>query len=145
MPGSLEQHLLALDRARAGHDHDLVVADLEPSDVDDGVVTPELPARELEGLGDGDDLLDAAEVREGVPVGVGVAADDADDRPLLAPRQLGLEPDLLDALDDRVDLGFGRLVRHDDDHGREASRSALIASAPRRYAKRIAVCGRGVL
>ena len=93
--------------------------------------------------------MNPAEVREGFLVGVCVASDDPDEGPLLAARDLGLQPDLVHSVDDCVDLGLGRLVRHYDDHGiivpRRDWRSALIASAPRMYAKWIEDCGRGVL
>ena len=113
----VEKHLFAFHRARAGHHHDLVAADLHAAHVDDGVDPAELSARELEGLGDGDDLVDSAEVGERLLVGVGVAADDPDQRPLLALGELGLEPDLVDAIDHRIHLCLGRAVGHDDDHG----------------------------
>src|SRR5258708_7290856 len=138
MPGRLEEHLLALDRAWSGHHHDLVTPDLDAPDVDDRVHWPELAACELEGLCDLHDLVDSAEVGERLLVGVRVAADHSDQRPLLAARDLGLQADLVDAIDDGVDLGLGRLMRHDDDHGisglRSESRSVLIAAAPRMYA-----------
>ena len=110
----LEEHLLALDRAWSGHDHDLVIADLHAAHVDDRVRGPELATRELEWFGDRDDLVNAAEVREGFAIGVGVGADDTDERPLLAPRQLCLQADLVDAVHDGGHLGLGRRVGHDD-------------------------------
>ena len=136
MPRRVEEHLLALDRAWSGHHHDLVASDPDAADVDNGVQRPELPARKLERLGDRDDFVDPAEVRERLLVGICVAADHSDQRPLLALGDLGLQADLVDAIDHRVDLSLGRLVRHHDDHGssepRRVSRSLLIAAAPRR-------------
>src|SRR5216683_562425 len=144
----LEQHLLALDRARSGHDHDLFGPDLHAAHIDDRVLGAELATCELERLGDRDDLVDAAEVREGLAVGVGVGADDADQRSLLATGELGLQADLMHAVDHRVDLAIGGGVPHHDDHEIDAlheSRSALIAFAPRRSTNRISDCARSVL
>src|SRR5437773_2201104 len=59
------------------------------------------------------------EVRERVLICVRVAADDAEGA-FFAARELGLQPDLLDPLHDRVDLGLGRCMRHNDDHGLNA-------------------------
>src|SRR5487761_766503 len=136
VPGGLEEHLLTFDRARSGHHHDLFASDLHAADVDHCVLRPELAARQLERLGDRDDLVDGVEVGERLLVGIGVAADHSDESALLAPRELALEPDLVDAIDHRFDVGVGRAVRHDDDHGMTVpfseSRSALIALAPRR-------------
>src|SRR5439155_649594 len=142
------QHLLALDRAWSGHDHHLFAPDLHAAHVDDRVLGPELAARELERLGDRDDLVDAAEVREGLAVGVRVGADDADERSLLAARKLGLEADLVHAIDHGVDLAVGGGVAHHDDQVIDAlheSRSDLIAFAPRKYTNRISDCARSVL
>jgi len=83
VPGGLEEHVLALDRAWPCHHHHLVAADLHPAHVDHRVERPELAARELEGLGDRDDLVDGVEVRERLLVGISVAPDDADQCPLL--------------------------------------------------------------
>src|SRR5260370_319445 len=70
-------------------------------------------------------------------------------RGLQAPPLRRLQPDLVHTAHDGVDRGLARLVRHHDDHEiivpRSDSRSALMASAPRRYAKRMDDCGRGVL
>src|SRR4029077_18872415 len=149
VPGRLQEHLLAFDRAGSGHHHDLVRTNPHTAHIDDGVYRPELPACQLEGLGDRDDLVNSAEGRHRFFVRVRVAADDADERPLLAFGDLSLEPDLVHAIDDPVDLRFGGLLRHDDDHGINGllneSRSDLIAEAPRRYANLMADCGLGVL
>ncbi len=56
-------------------------------------------------------------MREGFLECVRVAADDADEGPLLTAGKLGLESDLVYAVDHRVDLSLGRGVSHDDDHG----------------------------
>src|SRR5216683_2869032 len=130
----LEQHLLAFDRAWSGHDDDLFGPDLHAAHIDHCVLGAELATCELERLGDRDDLVDAAEVREGLAVGVGVGADDADQGSLLATGELGLQADLMHAVDHRVDLAIGGGVPHHDDHEIDAlheSRSALIAFAPR--------------
>ena len=41
--------MLALDRARAGHDHDLVAADLHAAGVDDGLLAPKVRLDSLYG------------------------------------------------------------------------------------------------
>ena len=79
----------------------------------------ELAAGELVGLGDAHDLLDAVQhLKVARQLRRQRHADDADDRPLLAAREVGLQAEMMDALDDVVDLGLGAKRAHDDDHGR---------------------------
>ena len=56
--GDLEEHSLALDRARAGDHRQVAAADLDPLDLEDRVLGVELAAGELERLEDRHDLLD---------------------------------------------------------------------------------------
>ena len=114
--GRLHELLARLDRARAGHHHELLAeAQLHAVDPHPGPLRLVLRARELVGRADPDDLLDArqrAEVRDTLDV----AADDADHGPLLAHAEERLEPVLLDGASDPVDLLVRRRRTHHHDH-----------------------------
>ena len=114
--GGLAQLLNALDRARACHDDDFLTADLDAVDIDNRVLRMEVATDELVFLRDAHGLLDALEHAD-LEVGDLLAvADDADDRAVLARRQMGLEADLLQALFYFLDILFRSIWFHDNDH-----------------------------
>ena len=77
-PGGLENLALALHRAGARHDHDLVASDREPAgEPDDGGLRLPLAGDLLVRLGDVDDLLDAGECGEPGAVDPPIVADQA--------------------------------------------------------------------
>ena len=76
-----------------------------------------LARRELEGLQDRQNLLNAGNGREGLRLQLVFIADDADDRPPFAPADMRPIPQLLNAFQDMVDLLLRGIGPNDDDHG----------------------------
>ncbi len=102
--GGLQGLVAGLDRAGTGDDGDGVTADGQVAEGDRGLAGLEVPAGELELLGDADDLLDAGQDRELlVERRRQRQPDDPDDRPLLAIDQVRAQAQFLDPLDDEVD------------------------------------------
>ena len=123
--GRLHQLLARLDRARPGHDDELLAEpELHPVDTHPRAFDLVLGAGQLVGRADPDHLLDAV---EGAEVGdaLEVAADDADHGALLAHADERLEAVLLDGPSDPVDLVLRRRRTHHHDH-----RSCLSLTAP---------------
>ena len=110
-------HLLfGLGRTRAGHHDDLVAADAQVADRDDGVLRPERPARELVRLGDAQHFLDAFEHFEQARIPFPAATDGADHRAQRAGRAVDVEPHFDELGDDTRDLLVGRALLHDHNH-----------------------------
>ena len=86
-------------------------------DIHDGAVRFHLPADQLEGLGDGDDVVDAGRDLQRFDLVAASAAHGGDDGALGAARDMGLVSGFADAFDDVVDFLFGGFVGHVDDHG----------------------------
>ncbi len=105
--GALHHVFFAVHGARAGHEADAAVADREVADLDDGVVSVNFAAGQLEWLADADDgvdALNAAELIDQLRVDV---AEDGDDCPLVAVDAVVLEPEFADCLLDVRYLLFG--------------------------------------
>ena len=93
--------VLALDGAGAGDDLELVAADFDAvAAVDDGVLGVELAICALERLGDALHALDDIHGLEQERVDLGRIAHQADDRLVLAARDIGLQPLFLNPADD---------------------------------------------
>lgn len=93
--------VLALDGAGAGDDLELVAADFDAvAAVDDGVLGVELAVGALERLGDALHALDDIHGLEQERVDLGRIAHQADDRLVLAARDIGLQPLFLNPADD---------------------------------------------
>src|SRR5205085_558943 len=115
--GGLEELVLALDRARSGHDHDVLAADLDAAGIDDGLLRPEGAAGEFVRLADADDFLDPVHQLVLARVDLLYLADDAEDR-LLRPRgAMDVEPAGGQVRHDMLDVAFGGVFLHHDDHG----------------------------
>ena len=97
--------LLALGRARTGHDDHLVAAYPHVIDHDDGVVGLERAAGQLVRLGDAVHLLDAVEDFEQRNVELARSADRAENRPQRAGGPVDVEAHFRQLRDDRLDLG----------------------------------------
>ena len=96
--------VLALDGARAGDDLELIAADLDAvAAVDDGVLGVELAVGALERLGDALHALDDVHGLEQERVDLGRIAHQADDRLVLAARDVGLQALFLNPADDMAD------------------------------------------
>ena len=95
----------ALDGAGAGHDLEVAAAHLDAeAAVYDGVLWVELAVGLLEGLGHALDALDDVHALEQERVDLRGVADDADDGLVLAARDVGLEPAVLDPLNEMPEL-----------------------------------------
>ena len=96
--------VLALDGARAGDDLELIAADLDAvTAVDDGVLGVELTVGALERLGDALHALDDVHGLEQERVDLGRIAHQADDRLVLAARDISLQTLFLNPADDMAD------------------------------------------
>jgi hypothetical protein len=111
----LEEHLPVLDRAGAGHDDDLIAADGDVADADDGVLALNLAGGQLVGLAHPHHLDDARELLEQRRLEL-AGADDGDDRTLLALDQDGTGTGPLDVVLDAAELVVAQSLFQDDDH-----------------------------
>ena len=107
--------VLGLRRARAGHDDDLVAADADFADGEDGVVGLEGAAGELVGLADAQHFVDAVEHLDEARVDL-AAADDAEHGARGAARAVHVHAELDEVGDDLFDLRVARALFHDDNH-----------------------------
>jgi hypothetical protein len=112
-----------LDRARAADHHDPVAADVHAADRDHRVVRFRLPADELVGMRDRDDLLDAGEVLENERIRLAAVAGNADRGAERAGDRVGAEPQPFDVADDGFDLFGPRRGFHDDEHADSPGRA----------------------
>ncbi len=107
------------DRAGPRHDDELLAADGHAVDLELRRFGMGLAARQLEGLEDPHDALDAVEGLQGQQLLFGaVVADHAHDGAHLPARQVGLEPHALHAARHVVDVGVARSRLQHDDHVR---------------------------
>src|SRR5262249_15185099 len=113
--GGLHDLLFAFDRARSGHDDELIAADFEAVDLDGGVLLAELAADELVGRGNAHGAFDTGRGFERFEAGGDIAdADDADDDALFALDRVDFVPELADTFAAVVDfLARGVLARWD--------------------------------
>src|SRR5262249_1742528 len=118
-----DEHLLILDGARAGDHRERLAAErgvgVAAADVHDRSGHGELARRQLVGFEHGRDRLDAGDGQERNALEQRLVANAADDRALLAAREVGAHTDGLDALANVVDLGVGDVGAGDDDHRNE--------------------------
>src|SRR5581483_3695877 len=115
--GRSHELVFAFDGAGAGHDCQLLAAaNGHAIDVYDGIDGAEFPARLLEGLADGDDVLDVVVGREDVDqLGIRVA-DDADHDSFFAFGDVGLQTFGRHAFQHVVHVLLRCLGAHDDNH-----------------------------
>src|SRR4029077_17737478 len=119
-------HLLGrLRRAGAGHDDHLVAAYSDVADVDDGVLVPERPARELVWLGDPHHLVDAFHHLDEARVGT-LLSDDTEHRARDARRAMDVHAEFNQPGDDLLDLRLGGPFFHYDNHGFSRSCSDVV-------------------
>ena len=112
----LDELFAGFDRAWAGDDNHFRTANVYPVDGNNGAVRFDLAAYQFERLGDGDDVIDPGSDLQGFNFVAPAAADGGHNRAFGAPRDVRLVAGLPDAVDDMVDLGFGGLLGHVDDH-----------------------------
>jgi hypothetical protein len=99
-PRRLERLVARLDRARPGDEREVLAADLPAADLEDrGRPAAQLGRRQLVGLEDRHDLVDAGCGVEAEALDVLAVADGADHGHLLASREVRLRADALDASD----------------------------------------------
>ena len=111
------QHSAVLDRAGPGDHGDLRPADPRVvADADDRRLGGELARGTLVRLEHRHDQLDARQRAERDLEQPCFVADAADDRALLAAREVRVQPRALDALADVIELGVGDVGTRDDDH-----------------------------
>ena len=72
----------------------------------------------VEGLGDGDNVINARRNLQSLDLVSAAAADGGDDRALRSSRDVRLVSGFADALDHMIDLLLGSFLRHVDDHWR---------------------------
>ena len=115
--GNVDDLLLALDRARAGHYDQLLAADNDArSDLNDRVVRMELAVCQLERLLHLDDVLDLRVKHECVLVNSAGVADQTDNDGVLAVDRVCLYVPALDMLGQLLNVLMGRALLHNDDH-----------------------------
>ena len=132
--GRLEELLAALDGAGAGHDRQGAVADHGVEHPDDGVLAVELARRQLEGLADRRDGLDAGQLGQAALQLRAAAepdfADDRDHEALLALVLVGREALGQDVALDPDDLGFAGGDGHHHEH--QSILSLVVVVEPRK-------------
>ena len=114
------EHLAALDRTGAGDHGDRRAAErrvpVAAADLHDGAIGRELARRQLVRFQDRRDRLHAGERAKRNLLEQRLVADAADDRAVLAAREVRAHAGRLDALANVVDLGVGDFGAGDDDH-----------------------------
>ena len=116
--GRLHELFPVLDRAGAGHDHELVPSDGEIVHPDNGTLLLQLLAHQLEGLLDGNDRLhpgDRFHDRDD-PVLVLTVADGSDDHPFRTLDGMGCIAETLYLVAHVIHLLAGSLTDHGNDH-----------------------------
>ncbi len=113
----LQRLLGRLDGARAGDEGERARPDRDVPDADRRRLGVVLPADELVGLGDPDDLLHARHHAQVEALERDDVADQSDDRALHAAADEGAATRAFDARDDGVDVLGGGAGAHHDDHG----------------------------
>ena len=118
---SVDDLLLALDRARAGDHGHPRAADLQPARLDHGPLALQLRRGPLVRSHDRQDLLDPIARLEDFGQPRSLLPQRGDDRLVRSVDHLGLQPERGDVIRHVLDLR-GRCVRfHDNDHGRPSS------------------------
>ena len=115
--GDPHRELQLLDRAGSCHNHELFPTHLDAAHVDHGVVLLELPAHEFPRRQDGGDALHPREGDQRLVLEDPIVTDDADDRPFLPLRDVRLQSQFAEPIQDVIDLAFGGLWLQDNDHG----------------------------
>ena len=123
-PGHLPHLLPALHGAGAGHDHHLPPPDPLAVQRDDGILRLEITAGQLEGVQDAHHPLHAGEKLEAFGAQGALVADDADDRPFFASREVGSEAQGLDVGHHLLDLLLLGPHFHHDNHGNPSSNAS---------------------
>jgi hypothetical protein len=123
-PRGLEDLVLRLHRAGAGHDDDGPAAHLHAGHVDDGVLLLHLAGDQLEGLGDAQGLRHAREHGEVVGVDCSGVPHHRHHAPLDAGDGVRGEAQRPDLVDDAVELGLGGVRLHGDEHGDSSAAGA---------------------
>src|SRR5262249_30196158 len=118
LPGDLIENASTFHGTRPGDHRHRAAADTHPPHLHDSITFVTLTASELERLEDGQHLLNAGNGLERLGLELVLIADDADDGAVLAAAEMGLETQLLDALQDVVDLLRGGLRSQNDNHDR---------------------------
>ena len=115
--GNVDDLLLALDRARAGHYDQLLAADNNARcNLNDRVVRMELAVCQLERLLHLDDVLNLRVKHECVLVNSAGVADQTDNDGVLAVDRVCLYVPALDMLGQLLNVLMGRALLHNDDH-----------------------------
>src|SRR5262245_8353071 len=107
--------LLTFDRARAGHDHNIITSDSDPAHLHDGPFHSERAARQLVRLGDPYDLLHPIEKLIVSRID-DLSSDYTKDRPLNSGRPMDVKTIPDQPVDHLLDLILGCASLHDDDH-----------------------------
>jgi hypothetical protein len=106
---------LTFDRARTGHDNDIIAPDSDPAHVHDGPFLSEGAARQLVRLSDPYDFL--YPIQKLVVSRVDdLSSDNTKDRPLNSGRPMDVETISDQPVDHLLDLILGCASLHDDDH-----------------------------
>ena len=115
--GAGEDLLAVFDGAGAGHDDDFAAADADAvGETDDGAFGAEAAAGEFIGRGDADDFGDAGEDFEFLVLEDAGGADAGEDGLDGPGGAVDVEADFHHALDDVLDLFFGRAILHSNNH-----------------------------
>ena len=105
------------DRTWPSDHDDLLTTDLDTGDFHHAGLVPDLPADQLEWLGDGDNRIHPWSDLKSFDLVAASAAHSRDNGALRAARDVGLIPSLADTLDDVIDFLLRSFLRHIHNHG----------------------------
>jgi hypothetical protein len=114
--GDTDGQFQPFDRAGTGHDRDFLIADFDAVHVNDRVLFLELPADQLPGSQNRQDTFDPGQCGQRLIVQDTIVPDHPDNGPLLAGRNMRLQSQLAQPVDNVIDFPLRRVRLQDNNH-----------------------------